>query len=152
MQCSKAAAQGRKMALLDARKAHLNPKCMEEVYIDLPEESGAGEGVCGKLVHWIYGMRQAAQAWEAMYPERLESVGFVRGVGSAVVFYHNGRDISALVHGDDFVFTAEGEDLDWIQGLVTGWFEMKVRGRLGGDQGDDKVMTILGQTKHIWGS
>ena len=73
-------------------------------------------------------MRQAAQAWEAMYSERLESVGFVRGVGSAVVFYHNGRDISALVHGDDFVFTAEGEDLDWIQGLVTGWLEMKVRG------------------------
>ena len=120
MQQSGGHGEGRKMAFLDERKAHLNPKCREEVYIDLPEESGAGEGVCGKLVHWIYGMRQAAQAWEAMYSEKLESVGVVRGVGSAVAFYHNGRDISALAHGDDFVFPAEGGGLVLDSGVGGG--------------------------------
>ena len=69
MLCSKAAALGRrgrrrKILFMDARKAHLNPKCDEEVYIELPEEAGASEGVCGKLQFWMYGMRQAAQAWE----------------------------------------------------------------------------------------
>ena len=42
MLCSKAASVGRngnsrKMLFMDARKAHLNPRCEEEVYIDLPE-------------------------------------------------------------------------------------------------------------------
>ena len=42
MLCSKAAALGRtgkrrKMLFMDAKKAHLNPKCTEEVYIQLPE-------------------------------------------------------------------------------------------------------------------
>ena len=39
----------RKLTFIDARKAHLNPRCGEDVYIELPVECGAGEGVCGKL-------------------------------------------------------------------------------------------------------
>ncbi len=54
-----------------------------------------------------------------------------RGIGYAVVFYHEKRDVSGLVHGDDFMFVGEEEDVDWVEGLVTGWFEMKVRGRFG---------------------
>ena len=58
MLCSKAAATGRrgrsrKVLFMDAKKAHLNPRCQEDVYIELPEEAGAGEGVCGKLDFWI---------------------------------------------------------------------------------------------------
>ena len=34
------------MLFVDARKAHLNPKCEEEVYIELPSECGVGPGVC----------------------------------------------------------------------------------------------------------
>ena len=67
------------MMFLDAKKAHLNPKCHEEVYIELPEGARVGPGVCGKLIFWIYGMRQAAQAWESMYASKMEEVGFVRG-------------------------------------------------------------------------
>ena len=70
----------RKILLIDARKAHLNPKCTEDVYIELPPEAGEGAGRCGKLNYWLYGFRPAAQAWEDLYSERLESVGFVRGV------------------------------------------------------------------------
>ena len=49
MLCSKVASrrQGgrkRKMLFLDARKAHLNPKREENVYIELPEEAGAEGG------------------------------------------------------------------------------------------------------------
>ena len=65
MLCSKAAALGRrgrrrKVIFMDAKKAHLNPRCQEEVYIELPEEAEAGEGICGKLQFWMYGMRPAA--------------------------------------------------------------------------------------------
>ena len=116
------------MLFLDARKAHLNPKCEENVYIELPEEAGAEGGKCGKLIHWIYGMRQAAQAWEALYAGKLEEVGFERGKGSAVVFYHKGWDVSSLVHGGDCVFVGEDSELDQVQELVTGCFDVKVRG------------------------
>ena len=42
------------------------------------------------------------------------------------------------VHGDDFTFCGTDEDLDWIQGLMTSWFEVKIRARLGPDDEDDK--------------
>jgi hypothetical protein len=88
----------RKLMFIDAKKAHLNPKCEEPVYIELPEECGAGPGVCGRLNFWLYGFRKAASAWEALYSELLESVGFERGVSCGVVYYHEGRDISLAVH------------------------------------------------------
>ncbi len=74
-----------------------------DVYIELPEEAGVAPGMGGNLVRWIYGMRPAAQAWETLYAGKLEGAGFARGKGNGVMFYHEERDISVLVHGDDFV-------------------------------------------------
>ena len=73
--------------LIDAKKAHLNPKCNEDVYIELPEEAGEESHVCGKLVHWLYGFRKTASAWEDHYAGLFEDVGFVRGDACGVVFY-----------------------------------------------------------------
>ncbi len=59
-----------------------------------------------------------------------------------------------MVHGDDFIFTGEDEDLDGIEALTHGWFEIKVRARLGGDEEDDKeVVVVLGRvvTWRSWG-
>ena len=150
MLCSKAAVprrkgRRRKMLFMDARKAHLNPRCDEEVYIELPEEAGASADMCGKLQFWMYGMRQAAQAWEEWYSGKMETAGFKRGVGNAVVFYHAGRDVAVLVHGDDFVTVGDDEDVEWFKLLAVGWFEMKVRGKLGEDENDEKEMVILGR-------
>ena len=129
----------RKVLFMDAKKAHLNPICQEDVYIQLPEEAEAGAGICGKLEFWMYGMRPAAQAWEECYSQKMEEVGFKRGIGNSVVFYHMGRDISVLVHGDDFVAVGEDEDVEWFRKVAVGWFEMKVRGRLGDSEDDDKM-------------
>ena len=32
---------------IDAKKAHFNPECNEEVHIELPDEAERGPGVCG---------------------------------------------------------------------------------------------------------
>ena len=37
----------RKIIFIDARKAHLNPKCEDDVYIKLPKEFGLGKEWCG---------------------------------------------------------------------------------------------------------
>ena len=49
------------------------------MYIELPEECGLGEGVCGKLRYWLYGFRKAASAWESHYSRLFENIGFERG-------------------------------------------------------------------------
>ena len=58
------------------KKAHLNPRCREDVFIELPEECGAGPGVCGKLDFWLFGFRKAAVAWEDLYSGKLVENGF----------------------------------------------------------------------------
>ena len=141
----KKAGKPRKLMFIDARKAHLNPECTEDVYIELPDEAGAGPGKCGKLNYWLYGFRPAAQAWEEHYAEKLESVGFERGKASPVVFYHRAKDVACVVHGDDFTFEGEEEHLRWIMREMAGWFEIKLRGMLGPEKGDDKEVTILGR-------
>ncbi len=75
----------RKILLIDTKKAHLNPKCDQDVYIELPPETGCPEGMCGKLNYWLYGFRQAAAAWDALYGARFEGVGFKRGDSCGVV-------------------------------------------------------------------
>ena len=76
----------RKLLFIDAKKAHLNPRCREDVFIELPEECGAGPGICGKLDFWLYGFRKAAVAWEELYSGKLVENGFKRGLTCVVVF------------------------------------------------------------------
>ena len=39
--------------LIDAKKAHLNPRCKEDVYIEFPLEAGEEESKCRKLVYFV---------------------------------------------------------------------------------------------------
>jgi hypothetical protein len=57
----------RKTMYLDIKKAHLTPKCEQDVYVELPEEAEVAEDECGKRVHWLYGCCPAAQSWEEHY-------------------------------------------------------------------------------------
>jgi hypothetical protein len=141
----------RKLLLIDARKAHLNSKCEEDVYIELPAECGAPPGTCGKLNNWLYGFRPAAAAWEKLYAGKLESNGFTRGMSCGVVVYHKKKDIPLAVHGDAFTATGLEDDLAWLRDQMKTWFEIKVRGMLGHEKKDDKEAVILGRRIKIEG-
>ena len=104
----------RKLMLVDAKKAHLNPRCLDDVYIELPEEARAATGTCRKRELWLYSFRKAASEWEQFYSQRLEEVGFRRGVGCPVLFYNPDRDVAMAVHGDDFVMCGHDSDLQWV--------------------------------------
>ena len=82
----------------------MNPRCEQDVFIELPDEAGCGPGICGKLNYWLYGFQAAAAAWEKLYSGKLVGCGFERGVTCAVIFHHRGRDVSCVVHGDDLTF------------------------------------------------
>jgi hypothetical protein len=133
-----------KVMLIDVRKAHLNAVCDSEVYVELPPEANA-PGKCGKLVRWLYGMRPAANAWEREYVEKLASIGFERGKYSPVVFFNGQTGVRCVVHGDDFTFTGSKNELMKVKFYMMGWWDIKLRGILGGEDEDDKEATILGR-------
>jgi hypothetical protein len=113
------------------------------MYIELLEEAGAPPGMCGTPIHWLYGFRPAAQAWENHYAEHLAAEGFVRGKDSPVSFYDEVRDVSCLVHGDEFAFVGDEKGLNHIESKMKTWYELKVKARLGPDPSDDKEIDVL---------
>ena len=116
----------RKTLFIDVKKAHLAPKCTQDVYVELPVEAGALPDECGKLEHWLYGCRPAAQAWEEDYAKVFEEAKFRRLVSCPVAFSHEQRDLVGGVHGDDFVFVGPDEDLDLVEKLLGDKYEIKV--------------------------
>ena len=111
----------------------------------MPAEANA-PGKRGRLRRWLYGMRPAASAWGKDYSERLQAVGFTRGKSAPTVFFNPTTLVRAVVHGDDFAFLGYEEDLRDLEEEMRTWYELKVRGILGGEAGDDKEITILNRT------
>jgi hypothetical protein len=135
----------RKTLFLDIKKAHLAPLCQSDVYVELPEEAEVKEDECGKLIHWLYGCRPAAQAWEEHYSELLCRNGFTRLKSVPVAFAHKERDMVGVVHGDDFVWEGRDKDLDWVLGVLQNEYELKNRGRLGFGPNDVRRIDMLGR-------
>eukprot|EP00973_Karenia_brevis_P007559 1023755-Karenia_brevis.AAC.1 len=71
--------RSRKLMFVDVKKAHLNPVCEEDIYLELPDECHCPPGFCGQLKYCMYGMRGAAAAWEKCHADKFSSVGFSRG-------------------------------------------------------------------------
>ena len=132
--------QERKTFYIDVKKAHLVPKCTQDVYVELPAEAEVEEDECGKLVYWLYGCRPAAQAWEEHFSGVLTAVGFKRLLSSPVAFYHSERDLVGVVHGDDFVFVGVTKELDFVLSVLKEHYELKDRGRLGSGENDKKKL------------
>ena len=124
-----------KLRFIDVRKAHLNGVVGdgEYVYVELPREDYQ-PGKCARLLRWLYGMRPAASAWERDFTEKLESIGFRRGMGFPTVFYNAETSVRCVVHGDDFTFLGAEPDLDEVTAHMSVWYDLKVRGTLGVSQ------------------
>ena len=68
-----------------------------------------------------------------LYSGLFEQLDFARGISCGVIFYHAGRDISLVVHGDDLTAMGLKGDLDWYETELAKSFKLKIRGRLGED-------------------
>ena len=106
-------------------------------YVTLPD------GKCWKLKRWLYGMRPAASAWEEDFTKNMEKAGYRVGKAAPTVFYNKETDGRCVVHGDDFTFLVPEGEVRRMTSLMSEWYEINVRGVLGGEQGDDEEVTIL---------
>ena len=91
----------------------------------------------------MYGTRDAAQNWERAYGDFMAEAGFEIGKASPCIFIHRDRGLRVVVHGDDFTILGDEQQLNWFRQRIKTRFEVKCRGRIGGDEGDDKSIRIL---------
>ena len=135
------------LGFIDIRKAHFHAAVKRLMYVQLPEEfcePGEFGKICGILNFSLYCTRDAASNWEECYAKFLVSIGFVQGMSSPCVFHHPKRDISTVVHGDDFTSLACESDLIWFrQQQLQNKFLIKDRGILGPDKHDFKEIPLL---------
>ena len=88
---------------IDIKRAFFNAHARRSVYVQLTPEDNA-EGKRWQLRKSLYGARDAARNWQEEYSSYLEPIGFIRGILTPSVFYHESREIRVVVHGDDFIF------------------------------------------------
>ena len=127
---------------MDARKAHLHAFAERNLYVALPPEVRV-PGMCARLRRSLYGTRDAPARWEPFLSKQLEGKGFVRGSASPCCYRHSSKDLSCVVHGDDFVFAGVESDLEWARQQMEKSFLVKVIGRLGGDKQDVRELRVL---------
>jgi len=134
-----------KLMFIDVKKAHLNARCDEQAWVELPSEFWEW-GRYARLRRWLYGMRKAAAGWEDDYAEKLEGAGFKRGIGAPTVFYNEVTNVRVVVHGDDFTFAGIREELEKMKVKLAEWYEIKMRGIMGSAADEVKAIKILGRT------
>ena len=83
------------------------------------------------LVKAMYGTRDAAQNWEHEYIEFMANAGFVKSRATPCMFFHKGRGVRVVIHGDDFTVLGNEVELDWFRECIQDKFEVKFRARLG---------------------
>ena len=91
----------------------------------------------------MYARRDAAGNWEECLAEFLTSIGFKQGLSSPCVFFHPVREISTVVHGDDFTSLAIESNLIWLTKQLENRFLIKDRGILGRDKHNIKEIRLL---------
>ena len=122
--------QGMKLEFIDIRRAFFHAEARRKVYVELPEED-METGKCGRLNKSMYGTRDAAQNWEEHYTKIHLEAGFNQGKSSTCVFRHEKRNLTVVIHGDDFTALGRDEDLDWYREMIRSKMSTKVKGRLG---------------------
>ena len=88
------------------------------------------------------GTRDAAQNWGEECANTLNEMGFTQGKASPCVFQHEERKIRTYIHGDDFVSSAQGEQLKWMKEQLEKKYEMTTE-VMGPDKDQKQEVRVL---------
>ena len=79
----------------------------------------------GELRLSMYGTRDASQNWQETLSNHLMEAGFAKGRMNPCLFYHSGRGLRTVVHGDDYTSVGSPEDLRWLRSVLEAKYELK---------------------------
>ena len=99
--------------------------------------------MCGKLRKSMYGTRDAAKKWEAEYQKTMTELGFKTGKATTCAFHHEGRNVMAVIHGDDITVLASQGGVGWMKQQLQTRYDIKLSAVLGPGRNDDKSVRIL---------
>ena len=97
----------------DVSRAYFYARAIRPVYVQLTEEDRAegDEGLCGRLNVSMYGTRDAALNWATEYGGTLIDAGYIQGKSCPCLFWHPQKQVTIMVHGDDFAAVGLEENL-----------------------------------------
>ena len=135
--------QNLRSSLVDVSKAYFNGIPKRPLYMTFPNDLGLPSHLVAKQVRRVYGTRDAGAIWEDTYRGALEDMGVTSGAASPCCFHHPKRNISVVVHGDEFTAIGLDADLDYYETELAKNFELKIHGRLGeGCKGDNQLRIL----------
>ena len=115
----------------DVARAFFEAPVRRTVCVELPTEAkGQYEGeedVVGLLQMSLYGTRDAAANFQEEVKKTMTKLGFVQSRYSPSVYWHQGRGLLTLVHGDDFITTGDREHARWFKEALEKRFEIKTK-------------------------
>ena len=132
----------KQILIADVRRAYFYALAKRNLFIELPaEDKIEGEGdLVGKLRLNLYGTRDGATNWQNHLTRHMQSIGFVRGVGHASVFWHPEKMIMCLVHGDDYVCSGGPSELSWLKDKLSAAYDLKTQLLGPGARAEGKVL------------
>ena len=135
----------------DVHNAFFYAPATRDIYVQLHREAlREGEhDMCGLLLPPLYGTRDAALNWSLAYTKVLEQLGSENWESSPCTFYHLGKQIRAVIHGDDVVSEGSEKSLRWFEDRLKENFEIKAD-ILGAAGHPCKEVTLLNRVV-IWG-
>ena len=74
----------------------------------------------------MYGTRDAALNWATEYTSTLLASGYIQGRASPCLFHHPGKNVSIMVHGDDFIAVGEAKDIADTEKVLKDKYRIKV--------------------------
>ncbi|CAK0892587.1 unnamed protein product, partial [Prorocentrum cordatum] len=133
----------KKVLILDISGAHIHPLAKRELFTRVPSDGPAGEGgKIGLLPRRMHGARGAAAGWGEHRHEKLALAGYKSGVSCPCAFANSDGSSSGVVHGNDFVFEGEEQQLDAMERESRKHMQVQRTALLGPDASDDKRATI----------
>jgi hypothetical protein len=114
------------------KRAHFYSDATREIYVELPAEAKKpGEDVVGRLLKSLYGTRDAPLNWELQIQKVMLALGFKQGKSNPCIYYHAGRDLRTVVHGDDFTTAGTFDNIKWLHEELSKKWKCVERGILG---------------------
>ena len=85
--------------------------CVELPYVRLSKGETAADTV-GEVKVSLYGTMGTSANWQEEVNKRIRACGFTAGIYNPCTYFHRGRKLRCLVHGDDFVCDGEPVGLE----------------------------------------
>ena len=105
----------------DVARAFFEAPMKRYVCVELPPEARAesdAEDYVGLLLMSLYGTRDAAANFQAEVRKFMLSQGVRQAPYSPSIFWHPGRDLRTLVHGDDFMTSGNRTNARWFRNVL----------------------------------